>query len=136
MSDYRGPVLARRLLLALLALAALVHARLAAGTGAEGPFLAALDGLVAVVAGIAFAMVFRRADGPALLTGAVAGGLGVALFLVPGLVALAGGGSWTAWLDPWMFGALLLDAMVVRVAVFTLRKVGQPAGSNRGTSPK
>lgn len=124
----RGPVVGRRIVIVLLALTALVHARLATGTGAEGPILAALDGIVAIVAGVALAMVVRRADAPALLTAAVAGGLGVALFLVPGLVAIAGGGSWTAWLNPWMFGALLLDAMVVRVAVFTMRKVGDPGG--------
>ncbi|MEV1294156.1 hypothetical protein [Pseudonocardia sp. NPDC049635] len=130
-STDRGPVVGRRILMVLLALTALVHARLAAGTGAEGPFLAALDGIVAIVAGVALVMVVRGADAPALLTAAVAGGLGVALFLVPGLVAVAGGGSWTAWLDPWMFGALLLDAMVVRIAVFTLRKVGDPGPKTR-----
>jgi len=127
----RGPVVGRRILIVLLALTALVHARLAAGTGAEGPILAALDGIVAIVAGVALAMVVRHADATALLTAAVAGGLGVALFLVPGLVSVAGGGSWTAWLDPWMFGALLLDAMVVRVAVFTMRKVGDPGRKPR-----
>lgn len=130
-STERGPVVGRRILIVLLALAAVVHARLVAGTGAAGPLLAVLDGLVAIAAIAALVLVVRRADGPALLVSAVAGGLGVALFLVPGLVALAMGGSWTAWLDPWAFGALLLDAMVVRVAVFTLRKVQEPSGGKR-----
>ena len=130
MSNQRGPVLGRRILIVLLALAAAVHARLVAGTGSGAPLLAVLDGLVAIAAIAALVLVVRRADGPALLTSAIAGGVGVALFLVPGLVALAQGQSWVAWLDPWSFGALLLDAMVVRVAVFTLRKTeeGSPGG--------
>ena len=131
MSTARGPVVGRRILIVLLALAAAVHARLVAGTGAEAPLLAVLDGVVAIAAIAALVLVVRRADGPALLVSAVAGGLGVALFLVPGLVALSQGQSWTAWLDPWAFGALLLDAMVVRIAVFTLRKVEEPARKNR-----
>lgn len=131
MSTERGPVIGRRILIVLLALAAVVHARLVAGTGAAGPLLAVLDGLVAIAAIAALVLVVRRADGPALLVSAVAGGLGVALFVVPGIVALAMGQSWTAWLDPWAFGALLLDAMVVRVAVFTLRKVQEPSGDKR-----
>ncbi|OLL74803.1 hypothetical protein Ae168Ps1_3201c [Pseudonocardia sp. Ae168_Ps1] len=123
MSSDRGPVVGRRILIALLALAVLVHARLVAVVGSAAPLIAVLDGVVAIAAIAALALVIRRADGPALLASAVAGGLGVALFLVPGLVVLAQGQTWTAWLDPWAFGALLLDAMVVRIAVFTLRKV-------------
>lgn len=117
----------RRILIVLLVLAAAVHARLAVSTGSAAPFLAALDGLVALGAVVALVLVIRRADGPAFLAAAGAGGLGVALFLIPGLVALAQGQSWTSWLDPWAFGALLLDAMVVRIAVFTLRRVENPS---------
>lgn len=108
MSDDRGLVAGRRILTVLLVLSAAVHVRLA--FGATGPVLAGLDGLVAAAAVVS------------LLACAVAGGLGVALFLVPGLLAVAQGTNWTAWLDAWSFGGLLLDAMVVRIAVFTLRR--------------
>ncbi|MEQ3552080.1 hypothetical protein WIS52_16525 [Pseudonocardia nematodicida] len=131
MSTERGPVVGRRILIVLLVLTAAVHARLVAGTGAASPMLATLDGIVAIAAIAALVLVVRRADGPALLAAAVAGGLGVALFVVPGLVAVAQGQPWNAWLDPWMFGALLVDALVVRIAVFTLRKVEQPASRKR-----
>ncbi|MER5672845.1 hypothetical protein [Pseudonocardia alni] len=120
MSDDRGPVTGRRILTVLLVLSAAVHVRLA--FGATGPVLAGLDGLVAAAAVVSLLLLLRRADGPALLACAVAGGLGVALFLVPGLLAVAQGVNWTAWLDAWAFGGLLLDAMVVRIAVFTLRR--------------
>lgn len=117
----------RKILLVLLVLAALVHAGLVVATGSAVPLSAVLDGVVAIAAVVALVLVIRRADGPAFLVAAGAGGLGVALFLVPGLVALAQGLSWTAWLDPWAFGALLLDAMVVRIAVFTLRRAENPS---------
>ncbi|ANY06971.1 hypothetical protein [Pseudonocardia sp. HH130630-07] len=129
MSADRGPVLGRRILIALLVLAVAVHARLVAVVGSAAPLVAVVDGIVAIAALVALVLVIRRADGPALLVSAVAGGLGVALFLVPGLVVLAQGQTWTAWLDPWAFGALLLDAMVVRIAVFTLRRAEQPSAS-------
>lgn len=119
MSDDRGLVTGRRILTVLLVLSAAVHVRLA--FGATGPVLAGLDGLVAAAAVVSLLLLLRRTDGPALLACAVAGGLGVALFLVPGL-AVAQGTNWTAWLDAWSFGGLLLDAMVVRIAVFTLRR--------------
>ncbi|WP_226361599.1 hypothetical protein [Pseudonocardia sp. ICBG1142] len=120
MSDDRGLVTGRRILTVLLVLSAAVHVRLA--FGATGPVLAGLDGLVAAAAVVSLLLLLRRTDGPALLACAVAGGLGVALFLVPGLLAVAQGTNWTAWLDAWSFGGLLLDAMVVRIAVFTLRR--------------
>lgn len=128
MTAERGPVVGRRILIALLALAVAVHARLTALAGSGAPLIAVLDGAVAIAALVALVLVVRRADGPALLASAVAGGLGVALFLVPGLVALSRGQAWTAWLDPWAFGALLLDAMIVRIAVFTLRRTAAPTG--------
>lgn len=122
MNDDRGTMTGRRILTVLLVLSAAVHVRLA--FGAVGPVPAGLDGLVAAAAVVSLLLLLllRRADGPALLACAVAGGLGVALFLVPGLLAVAQGRNWTAWLDAWAFGALLLDAMVVRIAVFTLRR--------------
>ena len=116
----------RKILLVLLVLSVLVHAGTALLTPAA-PLSAVSNGVVGLAALVALALVIRRADGPALLTAAVAGGLGVALFLVPGLIGVVGGQVWMAWLDPWAFGSLLLDAMVVRIAVFTLRRVQDPA---------
>ncbi|WP_224387717.1 hypothetical protein [Pseudonocardia sp. ICBG1293] len=121
MSDDRGPVTGRRILTVLLVLSAALHVRLA--VVATGPVLAGLEGLVAAAAVAGLALLLRRPDGTALLGCAVAGGAGVALFLVPGLVAVAGGGDGASWLDGWAFGTLLVDAMVVRIAVFTLRRV-------------
>ncbi|MBC3194728.1 hypothetical protein H7X46_27125 [Pseudonocardia sp. C8] len=125
MGNERGPVVGRRILIALLVPAVVVHARLAVGT--TWPLLAVLEVAVAIAAVAALALVVRRADGRALLAAAVAGGLGVALFLVPGLVRLVQGQDAAGWLDPWAFGALLVDAMVVRIAFFTLRKLDEPS---------
>lgn len=116
----------RKILLVLLVLSVVVHAATALLTPAA-PLSAVSNGVVGLAALVALALLIRRTDGPALLTAAVAGGLGVALFLVPGLIGVARGQVWMAWLDPWAFGALLLDAMVVRIAVFTLRRVQPPA---------
>lgn len=116
----------RTIVLVLLALAVLVHGRVVVGAGSAGLLPAVLDGIVALVALVALVLVFRHADGPALLVAAVAGGLGVATFLIPGLVSVARGEVWAAWLEPWPVGALLIDAMVARIAVFTLRRVENP----------
>ncbi|MEJ8279649.1 hypothetical protein [Pseudonocardia spirodelae] len=118
--DGRGTATGRRILIVLLVLAAALHVWLAAG--ASGPVLAGLQGLVGAAAAGALVLVARRPDGPALLACAVAGGAGVALFLVPGLLAVARGQDAASWLDARAFGALLVDAMVVRIAVFTLRR--------------
>ncbi|MBW0105117.1 hypothetical protein [Pseudonocardia sp. KRD291] len=121
------PTTGRRIVTALLVATAVVHAVLAARLWAGSPALAVIDAVVAVAAlAVAGALLLR--DEPAVLLGAaVVGGVGVATFLVPGLVAVAGGQSYDGWLDPWAFGALLLDALAVRVAVFTLRRAQTPA---------
>lgn len=116
----------RRILLALLVPAVLVHAGLVVRTGSGAPLTAVFDGAVALAGIAALVLVFRRPDGPAFLAAVGAGALGVASFLVPGLVAVVQGQVWTAWLDPWAFGALLLDAMIVRIAALALRKVEKP----------
>lgn len=116
------PGTGRRIVIALLVATAVVHAVLLTRMWAgDQPVLAALDGAFAVAALVAAGAVLLRTEPAVLLGAAVVGGVGVAMFLVPGLVAIAGGRSFGGWLDPWAFGALLLDALVVRVAVFTLR---------------
>lgn len=116
------PGTGRRIVIALLVATAVVHAVLLTRMWAgDQPVLAALDGVFAVAALVAAGAVLLRTEPAVLLGAAVVGGVGVAMFLVPGLVAIAGGRSFGGWLDPWAFGALLLDALVVRVAVFTLR---------------
>ena len=119
----------RRIVAALLVATAVVHAVLVARLWSGDPGLAALDAVLAVAAlGVAGALL--RRDGPGvLLAAAVVGGVGVATFLLPGLVAVAAGQGYRGWLDPWAFGALLLDALAVRVAVFTLRRAPGPTGT-------
>lgn len=65
-----------------------------------------------------------------LLAAAAAGALGVAGFLVPMMAALPGFcDGLPSWNDPWPFVAFLLDALIVRLAVFTLRRATRvPAG--------
>ncbi|MFP5019339.1 hypothetical protein [Pseudonocardia phyllosphaerae] len=113
----------RRILAVLLVLATAVHAHQAVVAGDLATTV--LDGLVAIGALVALVLILLRGDDArVLLAAAVVGGAGVALFLVPGLITVSRGGMWQAWLDPWAFGALLCDAMTVRIAVFTLRRAG------------
>lgn len=121
------PTTGRRIVTALLVATAVVHAVLVARLWSGVPGLAVIDAVIAVGAvAVAGALLLR--DEPAVLLGAaVVGGIGVATFLVPGLVAVVNGQIYGGWLDPWAFGALLLDALAVRVAVFTLRRAQDPA---------
>ncbi|MET0190120.1 MAG: hypothetical protein ABW212_14040 [Pseudonocardia sediminis] len=116
------PTTGRRIVTALLVASAVVHAVLTVRLWAYSPGLAAIDALIAVAALVVAGAVLLRDEPAVLLAAAVVGGVGVATFLVPGLVAVADGQSFDGWLDPWAFGALLLDALAVRVAVFTLRR--------------
>lgn len=122
------PGTGRRIGTALLVATALVHSVLAARTGADDPALAVLGGVLALAALVAAGAMLLRTEPAVLLGAAVVGGIGVATFLVPGLLAVAGGRSYAGWSDPWAFGALLLDALLVRVAVFTLRRAQAPSG--------
>ncbi|MDN5917395.1 MAG: hypothetical protein L0I76_20235 [Pseudonocardia sp.] len=120
------PTTGRRIVTALLVATAVVHAALVARSWAGAPVPAAIGAVIAVAA-LAVAVALMVRDEPAVLLGAaVVGGIGVATFLIPGLVAIVNGQSYGGWLDPWAFGALLLDALAVRVAVFTLRRAQAP----------
>lgn len=120
------PTTGRRIVTALLVGSAVVHAVLATRLWASGPAPAAIEGVLAVAALVVAAVLVLRSEPGVLLGAAAVGALGVATFLVPGIVAVAGGRSYPGWLDPWAFGALLLDALAVRVAVFTLRRTQTP----------
>jgi hypothetical protein len=112
----------------LVGLTALAHVALAL---AAGPTWArALSGLLAVAAAalLAIGLAAPRArfggDGEDgwLLACAATGAVGVASALALTLVLFSGGGR----TELWSLAPLLVDALTVRVAVFTLRRV--PAG--------
>jgi hypothetical protein len=86
-----------------------------------GAWIAVLLAAAAVVGSVALIAGARPGT---LLAAAVLGAVGVASFLVPRVVPLPGFGDVPAdWADPWAFAGFLLDALVVRLAVFTLRRV-------------
>lgn len=112
----------------LVGLTALAHTAVAAVPGPA--WTRALSGLLAVVAltvlVIGLSAPRARFGGDAedgwLLAGAATGAVGVASALVVALVTFSGGGRG----DLWSLAPLIVDALTVRVAVFTLRRV--PAG--------
>jgi hypothetical protein len=118
----------RWLVVALLAAVAVPHIVLAVRMWDTAVVPAGIDVLVAVAALVVGALVFLRPGGAALLAAAGVGAVGVALYLLPGLVVTLRGERYTTWLDPWAFAALLVDALVVRIAVFTLRRADREAG--------
>jgi hypothetical protein len=120
-----------RILAALLVAAAVAHAVLVWRVWAVSPIPAVLDGVLAVAALVLAALALRRPEPPVLLGAAVVGAIGVATYLLPSLVATFSGRAAPGLLDPWAFGALLVDALVVRIAVFTLRR-SQAAGTTGG----
>ena len=112
----------------LVGLTALAH--VAQALTADPTWARALSGLLAVVAAALLAIGLgasrarfggEREDGW-LLACAVTGAVGVASALVLTLVLFSGGGR----TELWSLVPLLVDALTVRVAVFTLRRV--PAG--------
>ncbi|OLT18175.1 hypothetical protein BJF78_12055 [Pseudonocardia sp. CNS-139] len=93
--------------------------------GAAGAVVSAVLA-VAAAAGVVALLVTKRPG--ALLAAVVTGAVGVAAFLVPRVAALPGFGDvLPTWDNPWPFVAFLLDALVVRVAVFTLRRASRTA---------
>jgi hypothetical protein len=90
--------------------------------------------VVLAVAGLAGAAVLAIGGRPVVLVVAAALGMvGVAGFLLPRLIAIPGFGSLVgSWTDPWAFGALLLDALLVRLAAFTLRRTERAAATRPG----
>jgi hypothetical protein len=112
---------------ALLGVAAVAHGGLALTSGSG--FVAGLSGLLAVAA-IALVLVgllvgAARFGGDRedhwLLAGAIMGAVGVASALVVTWLSIPGPGAGGGF-DPWSLGVLLIDALTVRVAIFTLRR--------------
>jgi uncharacterized membrane protein YeiB len=115
-----------RILVGLLAAAATVHVVLAVRLW-DSSRIAILDLLLAVAAMAVLVVVLRTAAAQAaLLAAAVVGAVGVASYLLPTLLAAAGGRSLAGLFDGWSFAALLVDALVVRVAVLALRRSESP----------
>lgn len=79
--------------------------------------------LVFIVAVITVAALLVSVDQPRLLLlAAVLAAIGVAMFLVTRLVPFAGSaGEIASWTEPWSLAAFIVDALAVRLAVFTLR---------------
>jgi hypothetical protein len=117
----------RQVVAAVWAVAGALHGWLAIhATGAVALGLSATL-VVAALVGVVLLLVVGQPS--VLLAAAVAGAIGVAGFLVPRLVALPGFAiSSGAWADPWSFAALLADALIVRLAVFTLRRAARSTG--------
>ncbi|WP_433558493.1 hypothetical protein ACQPWY_08110 [Pseudonocardia xinjiangensis] len=120
------------IVVALLGVAAVAHGGLALTTGSA--VVAGLSGLL-VVAAIALVLVgllvgAARFGGDRedhwLLACAVTGAVGVASALVVTWLSVSGPGAGGGF-DPWSLGVLLIDALAVRVAVFTLRR--SPSGT-------
>lgn len=103
---------------------------------------AALDGSTPALhyalaaAALAGALALLVAARPALLVAAaVVGMVGVAAFVVPVVLPLLGVGDTPGdVLAPWPLGAFVLDALTIRLAVFTLRRTGYSQGSRPASS--
>ncbi|GAA1278617.1 hypothetical protein GCM10009609_47490 [Pseudonocardia aurantiaca] len=123
---------------ALLGVSAAAHGGLALTSTASPAFVVALSGLLTVAA-IALVLVGLLVEAARfggdredhwLLACAIMGAVGVAVGVAGPLV-----GTWLAvsrpgsngGLNPWSLGALLIDALTVRVAIFTLRRSPTPA---------
>jgi hypothetical protein len=129
----RVPRGGRRIVAGVWAAAAVVHLCAAVLGVAGGPAGTAVA-IALAAAGLIGAGVLVFGGRPVVLVVAAALGMvGVAGFLLPRLVAVPGFGSLVGhWTDPWAFGALLLDALLVRLAAFTLRRTERAAASGRG----
>ena len=121
------PATGRRIVTGLLVASALLHAVQLVRMWEVDPVAAVIDGVLAVAALVAAGAVLLRAGQAVLLGAAVVGAIGVATYIVPGLAAVLGGRPPTGLSDPFKFGALLLDALVVRLAVFTMRRAENPS---------
>lgn len=102
--------------------------------GAAIESVAAAPALHYVLAATALvgALLLCLAARPALLVAsAVAGTVGVAAFVIPLLLPVLGAGGASIALTPWTLAAFVLDALTVRLAVFTLRRQGY----NQATQP-
>jgi len=115
----------------LIAATAVVHVALAAVPSARPGWVAAVSGLLTLVAAAllvaGLAAPRTRFGGDAedawLVACAATGAVGVALGLVVAYLSFSGGRN---DVDLLSIGALLMDALTVRIAVFTLRRVPAP----------
>jgi hypothetical protein len=125
---------------ALLGVAAAAHGGLALTSTASSAFVVGLSGLLTVAA-IALVLVGLLVEAARfggdredhwLLACAIMGAVGVAGSLVGTWLSVSRPGS-SGGLSPWSLGALLIDALTVRVAIFTLRHspTAAPGGSTR-----
>ncbi|AEA26616.1 hypothetical protein Psed_4460 [Pseudonocardia dioxanivorans CB1190] len=119
-------ITAPQILLVLLVVSAAVHAVHAVRLWDDSR-LAIIDAVLVVVDLVIAGMLARTLRTPAaqpvpLLSAAVAGAIGVATFLLPSVLALAAGRPLGGLFDGWAFAALLVDAIVVRIAIFALKR--------------
>jgi hypothetical protein len=134
--SFRGHVIVA----VLLGVAAVAHGGLALTSTARSAFLVGLSGLLTVAA-IALVLVGLLVEAARfggdredhwLLACAIMGAVGVAGSLVLTWLSVSRPGS-SGGLNLWSLGALLIDALTVRVAIFTLRRspTAAPGGSGR-----
>lgn len=92
------------------------------GLGASG-FAATVAFALAGVAFVGAGALSVTPRGELLIAAAVAGTVGVAVFALPLVLPLLGVGDPVADpTEPWAIGGFLVDALVVRLAIFTLRR--------------
>lgn len=129
----RTPLTRRVIVAVVLAAGGLLHITPAVRYLGAVAWLGVLT-LVFVVAVLTVAALLMSVDQPhLLLLAAVLGAIGVALFLGTRLVPLAGpGGEIGSWTEPWSLAAFIVDALAVRLAVFTLRASERAAAQARG----
>lgn len=121
-SGIRTPLTRRLLVAVVLAAGGLLHIPPTLRYPGAVAWLGVLT-LVFVVAALSVAALLVTVDQPyLLLLAAVLSATGVALFLGTRLASVAGPGSEIAsWTEPWSLAAFIVDALAVRLAVFTLR---------------
>jgi hypothetical protein len=112
---------------------AIVHGGLAAAASSTSAWVFGISGLLALAA-LALLVIGVAVMGGAvtltpqrrtawLLAAAVTGAVGAASYLLLGLTVP--GSAPGGWAYPWSFGTLLVDTVVVRVAVFALRRTAR-----------
>lgn len=105
------------------AAAGAVHVWIALDVPRAGIAGATTSALLAAAAAVGVIALLVAGRPGTLLAAVVMGTMGVATFLAPLVAPLPGfGDAVPSWDSPWPFVALLLDALVVRIALFTLRR--------------
>jgi hypothetical protein len=122
----RVPRGGRGIVAGVWAAAGVVHACTVVFGVATGPAGTAFA-IALAAAGVLGAGVLALSGRPVVLVVAAAlGAVGVACFLLPRVVAVPGFGALLGdWGGPWGFGGFLLDGLLVRLAVFTLRRTAR-----------